>query len=328
MEPLQRSEACSACHETNACGPNSDWRTSVHAHAGVSCTDCHTIHSQQPSDDSQSEYRTGYGSLGADNPDLCYRCHIEMRDLQHIAGPHQIGSGGFQCIDCHDPLGMVREPSRLDLCLTCHQTDATTMTWHSSMHSLAGAACTDCHDPHPRLKRDRSPNVEHTGVERSPRKPMAVLQPETCYKCHPRIFAMSGLPSHHPIQEGKMVCSDCHDAHGQAEKGLREPTLNDVCYRCHGEKQGPFAYDHPPVSQDCSICHEAHGSINDYLLHQPATFLCLRCHSGHRSEHRPLDGRVMVAAQEALYGDCTQCHAQVHGSDLINQTLRGRGLTR
>jgi DmsE family decaheme c-type cytochrome len=157
---------------------------------------------------------------------------------------------------------------------------------------------------------------------------MSVQQPEACYQCHPKIFAMSGLPSHHPIQEGKMVCSDCHDAHGQAEKGLREPVLNDVCFRCHGDKQGPFTYDHPPVTEDCSICHQVHGSINDHLLHQPASFLCLRCHAGHRSEHRPLDGRVLAATQHALYGDCTQCHAQVHGSDLINATLRGRGLTR
>jgi DmsE family decaheme c-type cytochrome len=269
-----------------------------------------------------------YGSLGAEAADLCFRCHTDMTELQHIAGPHQIGAAGFRCVDCHDPLGTIRESSRRDLCLTCHEQGSPTMTWHSSMHSLAGVACTDCHNPHPRSTADRADDVQHTGVARPARKAMAVQQPETCYGCHPKVFAMSGLPSHHPIQEGKMVCSDCHDAHGLADQGLREPTVNDVCYRCHGDKQGPFAYDHPPVSEDCSICHQVHGSINDYLLRQPTTFLCLRCHSGHRSEHRPLDGQVMATAQLALYGDCTQCHAQVHGSDLINQTLRGRGLTR
>jgi predicted CXXCH cytochrome family protein len=336
MDPVQRSEACSACHETNACGPNSDWRTSVHAHAGISCTDCHTIHSQRANDRSPAEALKQRGSLGAEAADLCFRCHTDMVDLQRIAGPHQIGAKGFQCIDCHDPLGMVRETSRQDLCLTCHQQGSPTMAWHSSMHSIAGVACTDCHNPHPRTTSDPGCATGSTavssfrapGVERPSRKAMSVQQPEACYKCHPKIFAMSGLPSHHPIQEGKMVCSDCHDAHGQAEKGLREPTLNDVCYRCHGDKQGPFTYDHPPATEDCSICHQVHGSINDHLLHQPASFLCLRCHAGHRSEHRPLDGRAMVATQQALYGDCMQCHTQVHGSDLINQTLRGRGLTR
>jgi DmsE family decaheme c-type cytochrome len=328
MEPLQRSEACSACHETNACGPNSDWRTSVHIHAGLSCTDCHTIHGDRRSDSLSTEALKHQAGREVVEPGDCLRCHTEMVDLQRIAGPHQIGTQGFQCIDCHDPLGMIREPSRQDLCLTCHQTGTPAMAWHSSLHSLAGVACTDCHEPHPRKKRGPTRNVEPHGVERPIRAAMAVQQPEACYRCHPKIFAMSGLPSHHPIQEGKMVCSDCHDAHGQAEKGLREPVLNDVCFRCHGDKQGPFAYDHPPVTEDCSICHQVHGSINDHLLHQPASFLCLRCHAGHRSEHRPLDGRVLVATQRALYGDCTQCHKQVHGSDLINATLRGRGLSR
>jgi DmsE family decaheme c-type cytochrome len=252
-----------------------------------------------------------------------------MADLQQIAGPHQIGGdNGFQCTDCHDPHGVIRDHARRDLCLSCHQDNSPTMAWHSSLHAVAGVACTDCHQPHPRPREGRSLEIDHTSVQRTSRPAMSVQQPETCYQCHPRIFAISGLPSHHPIQEGKMVCSDCHDAHGQAEKGLREPTLNAVCHRCHGEKQGPFAYDHPPVTEDCSICHEAHGTVNDHLLRQPTTFLCLRCHSGHRSEHRLLDGSHKVEMQRALYGDCTQCHSQVHGSDLINETLRGRGLSR
>ena len=366
MDSVQRSEVCSACHEGNACSPNSSWRTSVHAHAGVSCTDCHTVHNERANAASQVASANGFGtieqavvargepanhggarlashvvpstqtaspqargSLGAVEPDLCYKCHGDMVDLQRIAGPHQIGGpNGFQCTDCHDPHGMIRDVSRRDLCLTCHQRSSPTMAWHSSMHAIAGVACTDCHEPHPRPHDSRSRDIDHASVTRPQRLVMSVQQPEACYKCHPKIFGMSALPSHHPIQEGKMVCSDCHDAHGQAEKGLREPTLNQVCYRCHGEKQGPFAYDHPPVTEDCSICHEAHGTVNDNLLRQPTTFLCLRCHSGHRSENRQLDGAAAAAMQQALYTDCTQCHSQVHGSDLINETLRGRGLTR
>ena len=157
---------------------------------------------------------------------------------------------------------------------------------------------------------------------------MSVQQPEACYKCHPQIYGLSNLPSHHPIAEGKMVCSDCHDAHGQAESGLREPTVNLVCYRCHAEKQGPFAYEHPPVTEDCGICHEPHGTVTNNLLRQPATFLCLRCHSGHRSDHRPLDDPANAVMRQALYTDCSQCHSQVHGSDLVSESLaRGRADT-
>lgn len=328
MTAVQRSEACAACHETNACGPNSDWRTSVHIHAAVACTDCHTIHSLPPPDSAAARALRRQGRYEVVEADDCFRCHTDMVDLKQIAGPHQIGSAGFRCIDCHDPLGMIREPSRQELCLACHHSGTPTMAWHSSLHSLAGVACTDCHEPHPRKTRHAPSELLDHGAGTLKRAAMSVQQPNACYRCHPKTFAMSGLPSRHPIQEGKMVCSDCHDAHGQADRGLREPILNDVCFRCHGDKQGPFTYDHPPVTEDCSICHQVHGSVNDHLLHQPTSFLCLRCHAGHRSEHRPLDGQVLIRTQQALYGNCTQCHTQVHGSDFINSTLRGRGLTR
>ena len=90
---------------------------------------------------------------------------------------------------------------------------------------------------------------------------MSVDEPQACYKCHTDIYAKNAMPSHHPIKEGKMVCSDCHDPHGQTEDNLKEPTVNMVCYKCHGDKQGPFAYEHPPVTENCAICHDPHGTV-------------------------------------------------------------------
>ena len=152
---------------------------------------------------------------------------------------------------------------------------------------------------------------------------MSVQEPETCYKCHPKKFAQNHLPSHHPIMEGKMVCSDCHDPHGQLEKNLKAETNNQLCYKCHAEKTGPFAYPHPPVNENCDICHEPHGTVANNLLKQPPTFLCLRCHSGH---HRPSTAShpgVQSAnidqspnLRGVFYTNCTQCHTQIHGSDV------------
>ena len=268
-------------------------------------------------------------NLGAVAPDVCYKCHGDMVESQRIAGPHQVGGpNGFNCTTCHDAHGKILESSRQELCLSCHQSHSPTMAWHSSTHGIAGVACTDCHNPHPHTDVPHEVEISHASVKRPRRRTMSVQQPEACYKCHPQIYGMSNLPSHHPIAEGKMVCSDCHDAHGQAERGLREPTVNLVCYRCHAEKQGPFAYEHPPVTEDCGICHEPHGTVTNNLLRQPATFLCLRCHSGHRSDSRPLDDPANTVMRQALYTDCSQCHSQVHGSDLISESLRGGGLTR
>lgn len=261
-------------------------------------------------------------NMGAVAPMVCYKCHCDMQDLQRIAGPHQIcGPNGFNCTTCHEPHGNIKEYSRGELCLQCH-TDAPTMAWHSSTHALYEVACTDCHNPHPRTNVPQFVNISHTDVRRPERKVMAVEEPETCYKCHQAIYGLTGLPSHHPIKEGKMVCSDCHDAHGQQEGNLKGDMLNEVCYKCHADKQGPFVYEHPPVVENCGYCHNPHGAVANNLLKQPSPFLCLRCHSGHRGGPTFHDGGLLPdfaanpAVQQAFYTDCTQCHSQIHGSDV------------
>ena len=261
--------------------------------------------------------------LGAITPQVCYRCHSSMAEFEKIAHPHQInGQNGFTCATCHDPHGNIRPQTRTDLCLQCHQQGSPTMAWHSSTHSMYGVGCTDCHNPHPHTNVPEIVNISHTAITRPNRLPMSVDEPQVCFKCHADIYAQTALPSHHPIKEGKMVCSQCHDGHGQSKDNLRESTVNQVCYRCHAEKQGPFAYEHPPVTENCDICHNPHGTVANNLLRQPATFLCLRCHTGHRTgpsgpNHAPLLGDVGTdpKLQRAFYTDCTQCHSQIHGSD-------------
>lgn len=264
--------------------------------------------------------------MGAITPHICYRCHANMERQQHVGHAHQIcGAVGFDCTTCHDPHGKIRPETRTDLCLKCHDMSSPTMAWHSSTHARYGVACADCHNPHPNSYVEPVVDIQHTHIDRNERSPMSVDEPQACYKCHPDMYAKNAMPSHHPIKEGKMVCSDCHDPHGQTQDNLKEPTVNMVCYRCHAEKQGPFAYEHPPVTENCGICHDPHGTVTNNLLRQPTTFLCLRCHTGHRTgpppggpNHDPLMGDVGMspALQAAFYTDCTQCHSQIHGSDL------------
>ncbi len=353
LPPAERSEICLKCHEQNQCEPGARWRTSVHAHNGVSCTDCHTGHynvppgtpptaipgegvqpaslqrvahyqDEQPPMD-QAAIRRASNNMGAISPQVCYRCHGSMVEFEQVAHPHQmLGSNSFTCSTCHDSHGKIRHETRTELCLECHK-GAPNMAWHSSTHSMHGVACTDCHSPHPSTAVPDFVDISHTSIARPKRMPMSVNEPYACFKCHPKVYAETSLPSHHPIKEGKMVCSDCHDGHGQAQGNLKEVTTNLVCYRCHAEKQGPFVWEHPPVTQDCGICHNPHGTVANNLLHQPTTFLCLRCHAGHRGQRRNIDADPTF--RPALYSDCSQCHAQVHGSDLPGVTRTPR-LTR
>lgn len=279
--------------------------------------------------------------MAVDQPWACFRCHDDMRDLVEIAHPHQVlGPNGMVCTTCHDAHGQVLESTRTDVCLDCHQ-GAPTAAWHTSVHSLESVACADCHDPHPKTNVPRLVHISHTSVRRSQRLPMSVSDPDACYQCHQDILALTRLPSHHPIMEGKMGCTSCHDGHGQFSGNLTAESVNDVCYKCHAEKEGPFVYEHEPVTENCVHCHNPHGTVANNLLHQPTTFLCLRCHSGHSAHDQFLGGRPFnldcnschdshgfgnnnlddmgvpgPADRQALLSDCTHCHRQVHGSDL------------
>jgi DmsE family decaheme c-type cytochrome len=352
--PAQRSEVCLQCHEKDACSPSSPagkWRTSAHAHGGLSCTDCHRSHynvppgtpatktamadtgpaqvqqdsfkelQKQPVD--QVAIRAESHKLGADTVQTCYRCHQQTQELQRLAHPHQIlGPNGFECKTCHDPHGKVKPESRVDLCLNCHKGHPV-QSWVSSTHALNGVACVDCHIPHPSTVVNGFPNMQHTNVTEESHMPMAVRDPEGCIPCHMKIGAQFQLPSHHPLTEGKMKCAACHDGHGSNEKNLREPTINLTCYRCHADKQGPFVWEHPPVSENCGICHNPHGTVANNLVKQPTTFLCLRCHSGHRGvRHAPIDNPANGLVP-SFYTNCTQCHSQIHGSNLPAATRLG-----
>ena len=150
-------------------------------------------------------------------------------------------------------------------------------------------------------------------------------------------MAKASFPSHHPIQEGKMTCGDCHNPHGELNTHERS---NDLCLDCHSRYQGPFVFGHAPVEDDCTICHDPHGSVANNLLVQNEPFLCLQCHEGHfhilRKGSALQDDGVVEAAnphgaegfQTSFATKCTTCHQVVHGSDFPSQPLSGGGLTR
>ena len=89
-------------------------------------------------------------------------------------------------------------------------------------------------------------------------------QADICGTCHQPIRAATLKPSHHPIIEGKVKCTDCHNPHGALTPAmLKQPTINDQCYSCHADKRGPYVFKHPPVEENCLTCHNPHGSSHD-----------------------------------------------------------------
>ena len=199
---------------------------------------------------------------------------------------------------------------RNQACLTCHQQDAKRSHWEGSIHQSRDVACSSCHQV-------------HTGHDKVKDK---LAQPEVCFTCHKEQRAQVNKPSHHPIIEGKMSCSDCHNPHGSVgPKLMKRDSVVDTCYTCHMEKRGPFVHNHEPVSEDCSNCHNPHGTVVESMLKARPPFLCHQCHTPHGGFIPPLLGKQAVpntATQSARSTtnlnqgrSCMNCHTQVHGSN-------------
>ena len=192
---------------------------------------------------------------------------------------------GRGCESCHGPAQMhtespsaatIRNPSKLvaaaadKICLTCHLNQPTHVGRLESSHAKDQVACTSCHKVHA-----NGPN----GLVL--RKPAAIN--EQCASCHTNVWAQFQRPNHHKLPEGAMSCVDCHNPHGSIRPAMAQSfAANEPgCLNCHGDKRGPFTFEHEPVRfEGCATCHEPHGSANPRMLvRQEVRIVCLECHA-------------------------------------------------
>lgn len=194
------------------------------------------------------------------------------------------------------------------ICLKCHTANATfnLHNWNAGVHAVADIACSDCHNIH------GSHNLKVRLRDTA----------EMCEKCHQDVKAAFALPNHHPVPEKKVFCTDCHDPHGgTAEKNFRKDTVKATCTQCHTEKDGPFVYEHADLNEDCRTCHVPHGSVNNKMLTLREPLLCLQCHPTHR-----IGAGTTAETKRAYYTRCSDCHSQLHGTDLPSPSGKGRFL--
>ena len=190
------------------------------------------------------------------------------------------------------------------ICLSCHESGLR-MHWRGSQHESADVSCTSCHTIMKKVSRKMQFSEE--------------TEMETCFQCHTDKRAKLRRFSRHPIREGKVLCSDCHNPHGGPGSNLAKNTVNETCYQCHAEKRGPFLWEHHPVRDSCSNCHDPHGTTQPKMLIQRAPFLCQSCHAtvsmGHpRGIHQ--GGDLDIPANQRVAGKaCLNCHSRIHGSN-------------
>jgi DmsE family decaheme c-type cytochrome len=103
---------------------------------------------------------------------------------------------------------------------------------------------------------------------------------------------------------------------------------NPGCIRCHGDKRGPFTFEHAPLRWDgCPACHEPHGSTNPRLLiRHEVRLVCLECHANLPNVTPDAKAGVVPPAfhnlNSPVYQNCTVCHQKIHGSYLDRNFLK------
>lgn len=213
-------------------------------------------------------------------------------------------------------------------CPDCHQ--AITQKFHANPHSRvsvaqgestpAATSCESCHGP-------ASKHVQTGGQGRD----KFIINPgkaaEACFRCHLSTHAEFRLPHHHPVVEGQMNCTQCHDPHGadmmKPSGGLALAQVNESCATCHRDQARPFVFQHEAMREGCIVCHNPHGTVHDKLLVQRDANLCLKCHSQSQGVAGSLFIGKIDHAAFVRQGTCWSagCHSAVHGSN-INPKLQ------
>lgn len=255
--------------------------------------------------------------------DKCKECHPDV-SAKHAKSLHaKAGKGCDSChggVDAHLASGDKKDiitfgqgdvKKQNAQCLSCHAKNQKLTFWDNSKHKREEVACVSCHSIHTSAKP-------------------AVSQPETCYKCHLDVRADNNKFSHHPVAEGKVKCSDCHNPHGNLGHGsINAENVTQLCYKCHADKRGPYVWEHPPVEEDCTKCHSPHGSKALKLLKDRLPNLCQNCHDWSRHPGTPYGGNadfVGTPGRGGLGRSCTNCHSTIHGSNAPGTA--GKAFTR
>lgn len=223
-------------------------------------------------------------------PDLCYKCHKELKKELSDKYVHALFKKG-ECLKCHNShvsnvKGLMNDGVD-SICMNCHR-DIRDLLRKGAMHSaLRESICTDCH-------------YAHSGENKSL---LVTKEKNLCLNCHEDIRdQMKKSYACRPFKEGK--CSACHDSHGSVEDNLLRSSPNSLCRTCH-------------TAPACSA-----GGVS--IASEIKDMDCTTCHSGHSSKDRGILGPYGHTA--FLIKKCTECHNPIKPGRKITTRAEGDAL--
>lgn len=256
------------------------------APAGNPCAECH--------EDQYAALRaTAHRGVLADGSRLCEACHGD--------GAAHMDSGEASDIRGPSALHEWSPDQESRACLSCHGADYPA---YAEMPHAGKLGCWSCHED----------SALHNGDE-NPRGTTASKHEtwDLCTSCHSSTRAEFRLQYRHPVEQGLVDCTDCHDIHGRKpEAALERQEHRATCVSCHHEQRGPYLFEHLAMAEGCVSCHRPHGSWNRGLLAATGNGSCLSCHlqsSFPGVGKTPHDFRLNGGAR------CWDCHSEVHGSN-------------
>ena len=266
------------------------------------CTVCHNESWEKPI---LSIYQTKHGVTADARTPACQSCHGASD--AHLKTPADAPDVVF------GKKANITAEAKSAQCIACHKSDSNRSHWAGSTHESRDVACSNCHSIH--VPKDKVLSK--------------ATQFEVCFACHKDKRAEVNRPSHHPVLEGKVACSDCHNPHGSVGPSLvKRDNVRDTCFQCHAEKRGPFVHNHQPATEECTICHNPHGTVVESMLKVRPPFLCHQCHTPHGGFIPAVIGSQVPGLKPTTPSGvgkgptnftqgrgCLNCHTEVHGSN-------------
>ena len=198
LNASEQNQICLGCHQG---GGRLTWHGSEHERGDVACAACHTIHAARDR-----------VLVKPDQPEVCYRCHRQVRAEFLKPSAHPVRLGQLGCTDCHNTHGtlgpdLLAKPTLNQTCYTCHAEKRGPLLWE---HAPVPENCALCHLPHgsiqPALLNKRPPllcqqchsamghpSIPQTGGNLPGGTPTAFLLSGGCINCHSQVHG-----SNHP----------------------------------------------------------------------------------------------------------------------------------
>lgn len=208
----QTSETCLYCHSGRE--EHNNFRRGEHWRNDVSCIDCHSPHPGDPigrkpdsitfvsESTEQRQNLSALRMLRTSEPQLCLRCHNEMKAQFTQPFHHKVLEGMMRCSDCHNPHGGFElKQTRLSIgadapCIKCHTNLQGPFVFEHAPLKIEG--CVLCHNPH---------------GSANPRMLKRTEMFQLCIECHTNAHGIGApnTPNFHNLATARFRnCTTCH----------------------------------------------------------------------------------------------------------------------